>query len=375
MNILLVEPNFPIPPKSKNHAHFLPIGLLKIGSYHKLFGNNVQLVRGNLERNDINFYPDYIKITSLFTYWSKYVETSIKHYKKIFPGSKTQVGGIFASLMPEKCKEITNCDEVISGLYDNGEAEKVDIDYSILKEEVDYQIIHTSRGCFRKCNFCGTWKIEPEISYKDSIVNEIKKNKLVLYDNNLLANPNIDNILLELSEYKLGKKSIFSESQSGLDGRILINRPELAKKMKKARFQNPRIAWDGKVEESNTIKKQIDILKDAGYKANKKDADIYLFMLYNHNISYEEMCEKLEYCRKWGVLTIDCRFRPLDSLEDNYKPRVKFQENNEYYIHNEWSDYKIRDFRKKVRRQNISIRLGLPNNKYIEGVEKGFVSI
>ena len=29
MKILLVEPDFPIATKSKNHAHFLPIGLIE----------------------------------------------------------------------------------------------------------------------------------------------------------------------------------------------------------------------------------------------------------------------------------------------------------------------------------------------------------
>ena len=31
--VLLVEPNFPIPNKSRNHSNFLPIGLLKIAGY------------------------------------------------------------------------------------------------------------------------------------------------------------------------------------------------------------------------------------------------------------------------------------------------------------------------------------------------------
>ncbi len=35
MKILLVEPGFPIPPKSKNHRDFLPVGLLKLASYHR----------------------------------------------------------------------------------------------------------------------------------------------------------------------------------------------------------------------------------------------------------------------------------------------------------------------------------------------------
>ena len=46
MKVLLVEPDFPVATKSKNHAHFLPIGLLKIGTYHKQKGDKVKLVRG-----------------------------------------------------------------------------------------------------------------------------------------------------------------------------------------------------------------------------------------------------------------------------------------------------------------------------------------
>ena len=43
MNVLLVEPDFPVAAKSKNHSHFLPVGLLKIGSYHKAKGDKVKL--------------------------------------------------------------------------------------------------------------------------------------------------------------------------------------------------------------------------------------------------------------------------------------------------------------------------------------------
>ncbi len=37
----------------------------------------------------------------------------------------------------------------------------------------------------------------------------------------------------------------------------------------------------------------------------------------------EEMREKLDACRRWKVRVIDCRFRPLDSTSDNYKPNAK----------------------------------------------------
>jgi hypothetical protein len=375
MNVLLVEPDFPIPPKSKNHAHFLPVGLLKIGSYHKHLGDQVQLVRGNCPGDRIDFVPDEIKVTSLFTYWSKYVSTSVLHYRELYPNSRIEVGGIFASLMPQECKELSTCDSVKTGLYLNGAAENVDIDYSLLDSEVDYQIVHASRGCFRKCNFCGTWKIEPDVTYKKSILSEITRRKLIFYDNNLLANPYIDNILDELSLCKIRGAPLSCECQSGLDGRLLAKKPYLAKKLKVARFKNPRIAWDGPVRDNIKINNQIDILKMAGYKANCQSSEIFVFMVYNYEISYQEMCNKLDYCRKWGVLVIDCRYRPLNMLEDNYKPRSKEQMENEYYIHKGWSDWQVRDFRRQVRRQNIAIRLGLPGNKYIEGVERKFIPI
>ena len=375
MNILLVDPDFPIPPKSKNKCYFLPIGLLKIGSYHKQQGDCVQLVRGNVENKDIRLSPDVIMITSLFTYWSQNVIDTTCHYRKLFPAARIIIGGIWASLMPEKCIELTGADEISVGLYKNGTIEGIDIDYSLLDNPIDYQIIHASRGCFRKCNFCGTWRIEKDVIYKTSIINEIKKNNLIFYDNNILANPNIENILKELSMLKVNNRNVYSECQSGLDGRILIKQPHLAKLLKTAHFGNPRIAWDGGVKLKDSIKEQIAILKHSGYKANRKDSDIYIFMLFNHDIPYDEMCKKLDYCQKWGVLVVDCRYRPLDSLSDNYAPRKKSQPCGEYYIHSGWTDGQVRGFRRKVRQQNIAIRLGLPGNKYIQGVERGFVAI
>lgn len=365
MKILLVEPNFPIPPKSKNHSNFLPIGLLKIASYHRSAGDKVKLIRGN---SPAGFYPDQIKITSLFTYWSKYVKESVDYYRKLYPKAKIEIGGIYASLMPEHCKKYTGCDNVRVGLYKCGIAEKFEPAYDLVT--VDYQIIHASRGCFRHCHFCGTWKIEPQVTYKESIKNEITTNRLVFYDNNLLANPYIESILNEISETRINNRAIYCESQSGLDGRVLDKKPHLASLIKKARFQNPRIAWDGGVSLKDKIKNQIEALLQARYQSK----EIYIFMLYNHqSVPYDVMREKLEQCRKWRVQVIDCRFRPLDRTEDNYDPRAKTQSGDDYYIAPNWTDWKVRRFRRAVRRQNIAVRLDLPNARYIEGMEKRFI--
>ena len=362
MKILLVEPNFPIPSKSKNHSNFLPISLLKIASYHRSAGDTIELNRGN---SPASSYPDEIKITSLFTYWSKYVKESVEYYRKLYPKAFIEIGGIYASLMPDHCKSYTGCDRVIRGLYKRGIAERFEPAYDLVN--VDYQIIHASRGCFRKCIFCGTWQIEPKITYKKTIKGEIKSPKIVFYDNNLIANPYIKDILNEIAEFRMGQRVIHCESQSGLDGSLLNQ--EIANLIKKTRFKNPRISWDGGIYQKDKIREQIEYLLSAGYKSE----EIYIFMLYNWRISYAEMREKLEQCRKWIIQVIDCRYRPLDITEDNYNPYILRQTDEEYYIHPIWTDQQVRKFRKAVRRQNIAVRLELPNARYIEGVEKRYV--
>ncbi len=342
MNILLVEPDFPIPPKSKNHRDFLPIGLLKMASYHRKRGDRVKLVRGN------DYFPYYkpkqIKITSLFTYWSDYVWDSVKFYQVHYPKAKIIVGGIYASLMPEHCKK-SGCDKVFVGIHKH--AEKCEPAYDLV--DVDYQIIHTTRGCIRRCKFCGTWKIEPKFNYKKSIKDEICSNRIIYYDNNLLANPHINDIMEELSQASHNGRAVYSESQCGIDGRLLTQ--DLADLLKKSRFINPRIAWDHGYSDYNTIKGQLNILVNAGYRMN----DLYVFMVYNWDIPFKEMEKKRLKCWEWGVQIADCRYRPLDQTFDHYDTK-KEQTNKNYYIHPKWTDREIKQFRRNVRKLNICVR-------------------
>jgi radical SAM superfamily enzyme YgiQ (UPF0313 family) len=121
VKILLVEPDFPIPAKSKNHSFFLPIGLLKLATYFRKKKNEVHLNRGNLEAP---FTPDRILVTSLFTYWAKYVKASVEYYRSIYPNAKIVVGGIYATLLPKQCKEYTGCDQVFVGQHKTAEKQK-----------------------------------------------------------------------------------------------------------------------------------------------------------------------------------------------------------------------------------------------------------
>lgn len=366
--ILLVEPNFPFPSKSKNkadtvHKNFVPVGLLKLGSQYKGKGDEVKLVRGNKNEKEIGFTPNIILVTSIFTYWSNYVWNCIRYYRKLFPDSEIHVGGIYVTLHSdtEKFKRLSKEFDVKVSVGINQEAEKYLPDYSLLPE-VDYHATHMMRGCIRTCKFCGVWRLEPKSKRsnktKDEIITELKaigKNRVIFYDNNILANPHIKEILRSFSELKINGKPVWFESQSGFDGRLLEKDPELAELIKKAGFHNVRIAWDNSVEDKDSIKKQINFLVKAGYPAK----DISVFMIYNFDTSFEDMLKKLDYCNKWGVQITDCRYRPIDWDHDNYKSYMRNgQPEGSFYIHKKagWTDEKIRAFRKEVRKHNIEIR-------------------
>jgi hypothetical protein len=356
--VLLVQPRFPIPSKSLNHKNYLPVGLLKLAAWHQSLGDTVALSLGDL-RTD--FIPDEVLVTSLFTYWAGHVRAAVQQCRLAFPGARITVGGIYASLQPNHCRDYTSCDEVSVGVHE--QAENCLPDYSLV--DTDFQIVHASRGCVRKCRFCGTHVVEPVFLPKDSIAAEVVKRHIVFYDNNFLANPHIADILQEIAELRVDGRRVTCESQSGFDGRILKDEPRLAGLLKAARFRYPRIAWDSGANDGPKVESVIQALSEAGFSRK----DIQVFMLYNHELGPDELRAKVEQCFQWGVQVSDCRYRPLDLFFDGYKPYLKHQSESEYHVHRGWTDADVRGLRRTVRANNICLRYTIPRDRYAQGLE------
>lgn len=348
--LLMIDPKFPRANRSVNHKDIIPIGLLKIGAYYQDNGWEVKLLRLIESDEPLDYDPDKIIVTSLFTYWSEYVIKAVEFAREHYPDTLIEVGGIWASLMPKECKELTGADIVYEGVHIG--AEQYEADYSLLSEEIDFQILHTQRGCHRRCSTCGVYCIEPHLEFVDSIKDKVHKEKLVFYDNNMLLNPHIEKILKELIILK--KKRIIKtcECQSGFDGRILRQKPYLAKMLKKAGFIFPKIAWDGHYRSWKTREKEINILKDAGYYSR----NIGVFFLENYEIPYEELERKRLKCYEWKVQVIQCRYRPLDQLYDHFNGRRKHQTNEDYYIHPNWTHKELKRFNRNIKCHNICVR-------------------
>lgn len=366
--ILLVEPAFPVPSKSRNHMNFLPVGLLKIAAYLRDRGEEVKLVRGlPTDLTELaaveQFVPDQVWVTSLFTYWASHVREAVQTYRTMFPSALIRVGGIYASLFPQdEVKQYTGCDEVHQGVIQEVEehARSRPPAYELLgsanQSPIDFQIVHASRGCPRQCPFCGTWKIEPRFEARKSIRDEIHLPGVVFYDNNFLMNPHVEDILSELITLRSEGRVKWVESESGLDGRVLLDKPHLAQMIRDAGFRYPRIAWDWGYDQHPRIYEQVELLQRAGYASR----DLFVFVLYNHDISFEEMERKRLKCWDWKVQIADCRFRPLDGLNDAYNPNARAQSSEDYFISEHWTDALVRQFRRNVRRQNICVRMRYP---------------
>ncbi len=247
MKILLVEPDYrhgsasflkgvtSLATKKRNDESlwYPPIGLMKLATFHKRRGDEVQFVIGRdknvIQEGDLfshELFWDRIYISTLFTFdWKNVVET-INFYKKAVGGSfhRIYIGGIMASIIPNSIFEETGI-QPVTGIIDSaqklGFPENVNIDrlppdYNILDNRVyainDTFYAYTTRGCKKQCAWCGVPSIEPDyFDYIDikPMIREMRENfgdksRLKLMDNNVLASSELERIVNDLVELGYG---------------------------------------------------------------------------------------------------------------------------------------------------------------------------
>lgn len=228
MRVLLVEPNY----KNK----YPPMGLMKISTYHKLLGDEVRFVKG-FDPNVNEVVWDRIYITTLFTFDFDVDVETINHYKLLVNDiDDLYVGGIMASLMPEKIVEATGIERshILTGLFtdtsvvgDNNDinVDELPLDYDIL-EQIDYKypagdnyFAYTTRGCPNHCSFCAVPILEPHFHVTNNIIDQIRtidekygpKQHLLLLDNNVLNTANLKSLVDDLCTAGFGRGAKYSD--------------------------------------------------------------------------------------------------------------------------------------------------------------------
>lgn len=232
-NILLIEPGY----KNK----YPPLGLMKIAQYHGPRGKNdrVRFIKGE-DPSVLEESWDRVYVTTLFSFEFGRIGQSIDYALKVVNGQSERVfvGGIAASLMQERFLDEPRWHGVrfIKGLLSQPPAVALDLDafsgdfyaddvdgtpiedlvpdYDILSQvDYDYPVkdayfAYTSRGCIRKCHFCGVPKLEGgqrDVESLSAMIAEIDrlygpKKDLVLMDNNVVASGRFKDIMAEIRD-------------------------------------------------------------------------------------------------------------------------------------------------------------------------------
>lgn len=286
-NILLIEPSY----KNK----YPPLGLMKIAQYHGPRGkkDHVRFIKGE-DRSVFDQAWDRIYITTLFSFEYQKIAETINFARAVARGQtdKIFVGGIAASLMHEEF--VKNDDWVgirfIKGLL--GEAPAISLqldefseelysedrtgapiedltpDYSIL-DQIDYRypvldayFTYASRGCIRKCHFCGVPKLEGaqrDMQSLTSVVSRIRdlygeKKDLILMDNNVVASERFREIIAEIRDLGFTPGAMLKRGRvpvqrrvdfnQGVDARILCKDPMYLRELSTIAIRPLRIAFD-----------------------------------------------------------------------------------------------------------------------------------
>jgi hypothetical protein len=371
--ILLIEPSY----KNK----YPPLGLMKIAQYHGSRGKNdkVTFVKGEdpavLEQS-----WDRIYITTLFSFEWKKIEKSIDFALKVsnFQPFKIFVGGIAASLMQEEflAQEKWRGIRFIKGLLSSPPAEALQLDdfmeelysddlsgqpiedlipdYGILKQ-VDYEypvndayFLYASRGCVRKCKFCGVPKLEGAQRDMGPISNVVRgitsqhgeKKDLILMDNNVVASPNYKEIIAEIVDLGFGRGATLERNgitsqrrvdfNQGVDARILCKDEMYLREMSKICISPLRIAFD-----HIGVRKPYE--QAIRYAAEFGLTKLSNYMLYNFHDTpqdlYQRMRLNIDLNEELGIriFSFPMRYQPVD-LKDRS------------HVGTNWKRYFLRNF-------------------------------
>ena len=287
-NVLLIEPRYP--------NKYPPLGLMKLAAHHGPMGrgDRVTFIKG--ERPEVlSSAWDRVYVTTLFSFeWNRTsdaidfaVQAARGQHERVF------VGGIAASLMHEEFVNVPRWAGVrfIQGLLDGPPASALqlsaadgdfgadDLFSTPIEEEVpDYDILdqidylypvrdayfgYASRGCVRKCSFCGVPALEGpqrEMPPLSSLVNGVaarhgEKKDLVLMDNNITASSRYQEVIAEIADLGFERGATLSKDgqrhvrrrvdfNQGVDARILSKSPMYLREMAKVCISPLRIAFD-----------------------------------------------------------------------------------------------------------------------------------
>lgn len=370
-NILLIEPGY--------RNKYPPLGLMKLAAYHGPRGrrDNVTFIKGE-NRDVLRHVWDRVYVTTLFTFEWKRTAAAI-NFAIQAAGNQPErvfVGGIAASLMHDSFLNEPNWAGVrfIKGLLDGSPSLALQLspeDYEFgaddlrgepIEERVpDYDILdqieykypvndayfgYASRGCVRKCSFCGVPALEgaqremPPLAKLLDGVNEAHgvKKDLVLMDNNITASARYKEVIAEIRDlgftpgakltrdgHRPVKRRV--DFNQGVDARILAKSDMFLREMATICVSPLRIAFD-----HIGVRKVYE--RSVRMAADNQITSLSNYMLYNFMDTpvdlYERMRLNISLNEELGIRiwSFPMRYQPV-TLKDRSHIGKKW---NRYYL-------------------------------------------
>ncbi len=329
--ILLIEPGY--------RNKYPPLGLMKIAQYHGPRGkqDQVRFIKGE-DRSVLGQAWDRIYVTTLFSFEYPKIEQTIDFALEVANGQadKVFVGGIAASLMHDRFLEERRWQGVrfIKGLLSEPPATALQLDdfseelyaddingrpiedlvpdYDIL-DQISYKypvrdayFAYTSRGCIRKCHFCGVPKLEGGQRDTESLTDLVRaidelygpKKDLTLMDNNVVASPRFKEIIAEIRDlgFTPGAKLLREGARvpvqrrvdfnQGVDARILCKDPMYLRELATICLKPLRIAFD-----HLGVRKPYE--QSIRYAAEFGLTELSNYMLYNFHDGPDDLFERM----------------------------------------------------------------------------------
>ena len=273
------------------------LALMKISGYYKELGNEVVLIPSYEE--DLSEYNKFF-ISKVFSFTK--VPDKILKLKNLIKGG-TGFFGIDAQNLPDEIEhhkpDYELYKEYINSKIDSGEKRVKYADY------LDYSIGFTTRGCFRKCDFCVNKKYDRPFLH--SPVNEFldeDRPYIYLWDDNFLAFSGWEQILDDLN--KTGKPFQFRQ---GLDIRLMTDNK--AKALSSVKYHGDYIFAFDHIEDKELIIRKLKLWK----RYTNKTTKLYVLCAYDSQDEkdIENTFERIHILMKYGCLPYIMRYEDYNN--------------------------------------------------------------
>lgn len=274
------------------------LALMKISGYYKNAGHNVELIT---KYENVSEY-ERVYISKVFTF------TQIPEWVLTLPNIIIGGTGFFPDGGDSLAEEIEHHMPDYN-LYINYIEEQIQIGKSRVRfgDYLDFSIGFTTRGCFRKCDFCVNKKYNKAVRHSQ-ITEFLDKERpyIYLWDDNFLAFSGWEDVLDELEA--TGKPFQFRQ---GLDIRLMNEK--VAQRMANTRYHGDFIFAFDHIEDRELIEKKLRLWRRYSSKTTK----LYVLCAYDSQDESDivHTFERIKILMKYGCLPYIMRYEDYKNSE------------------------------------------------------------